>query len=49
MPTYDYICEKCQKTFEFFQSMSDDPIKNCPECNNAVSYTHLTLPTTPYV
>ena len=36
MPTYDYICDKCQKTFEFFQSMSDDPIKNCPECKNDI-------------
>ena len=36
MPTYDYICDKCQKTFEFFQSMSDDPVKNCPECKNDI-------------
>ena len=32
MPTYDYICNDCEKMYEYFQSMSDDPIKKCPEC-----------------
>ena len=32
MPTYDYICNECKKTFEYFQSMSADPITDCPEC-----------------
>ena len=32
MPTYDYICNECKKTFEHFQSMSDDPLTDCPEC-----------------
>ncbi len=34
MPTYDYFCEKCDKTYEFFQSMSDSPIQNCSKCNS---------------
>lgn len=29
MPTYEYQCEKCKKTFEVFQSMKDDPLKVC--------------------
>jgi putative FmdB family regulatory protein len=29
MPTYEYSCEKCGKTFEAFQSMKDDPFKTC--------------------
>ena len=33
MPTYDYICNDCKKMYEYFQSMSDAPIKECPECN----------------
>ena len=33
MPTYDYICNNCEKTYEYFQSMSDAPKKECPECN----------------
>jgi putative FmdB family regulatory protein len=31
MPTYDYSCEKCGKTFEIFQSMRDEPLKECPK------------------
>ena len=34
MPTYDYFCNKCDKTHEFFQSMSDSPVEKCPSCNN---------------
>jgi len=29
MPTYDYICNKCKKEFEVFQSMKDEPLKVC--------------------
>ena len=32
MPTYDYICNDCEKIYEYFQSMSDAPIRECPEC-----------------
>jgi putative FmdB family regulatory protein len=31
MPNYDYLCEKCNQTFEFFQSMKDEPLKICPQ------------------
>ena len=31
MPTYEYECEKCKKTFELFQSMRDDALTTCPE------------------
>ncbi len=34
MPTYDYVCDKCQHEFELFQSMKDDPIKTCPKCKS---------------
>lgn len=30
MPTYEYECPKCGKTFEVFQSMKDEPLKTCP-------------------
>ena len=36
MPTYDYICKKCDHTFEYFQAMSDTPLENCPECKSKV-------------
>jgi putative FmdB family regulatory protein len=29
MPTYEYNCQKCGKTFEVFQSMKDAPLKTC--------------------
>ena len=31
MPTYDYQCEKCKKSFELFQSMKDAPLTVCPK------------------
>jgi putative FmdB family regulatory protein len=31
MPTYEYRCEKCQGTFELFQSMKDPPLEVCPK------------------
>jgi putative FmdB family regulatory protein len=30
MPTYEYECAKCKKTFETFQSMKDDALTSCP-------------------
>ncbi len=32
MPTYDYVCDACNHSFELFQSIKDDPKKKCPEC-----------------
>jgi len=32
MPTYDYECRKCGHRFEFFQSITAEPLKKCPEC-----------------
>jgi len=31
MPTYDYECEKCGKSFEAFQSMKDKPFETCQQ------------------
>jgi putative FmdB family regulatory protein len=31
MPTYEYQCEKCNQTFETFQSMKDEPFVVCPK------------------
>jgi putative FmdB family regulatory protein len=31
MPNYDYVCAKCEKTFEVFQSMKDKPLTRCPD------------------
>jgi putative FmdB family regulatory protein len=32
MPTYDYVCDGCEHSFEEFQSMKDDPLTVCPKC-----------------
>jgi putative FmdB family regulatory protein len=31
MPTYEYECAKCRKTFEVFQSMKDAALTSCPK------------------
>ncbi len=36
MPYYEYECETCNKTFEVFQSMSDEPLTQCPTCSSPV-------------
>lgn len=43
MPTYEYLttdpdhsCEHCRAAFELQQSMSDKPLKKCPECGGTV-------------
>ena len=35
MPTYEYACSKCGHGFEQFQSMRDEPLKKCPQCNKS--------------
>ena len=32
MPTYDYRCRKCKRTFEVFHAMSDETPRRCPKC-----------------
>ncbi|MDR1611154.1 MAG: zinc ribbon domain-containing protein [Planctomycetota bacterium] len=32
MPTYEYECANCAHSFEEFQSMSDKPLRKCPQC-----------------
>jgi len=36
MPTYEYECKSCAFNFEIFQAMSDQPVKDCPECGKEV-------------
>jgi putative FmdB family regulatory protein len=32
MPTYSYVCDACGHRFNRFQSMTDAPVRECPEC-----------------
>ena len=38
MPTYKYKCDgTCRpRTFEYWQNMSDKPLKECPKCGGKV-------------
>ena len=36
MPTYEYECQECGHHFELFQSMSEQPVKQCPDCQGVV-------------
>ncbi len=32
MPTYDYRCGACHHEFESFQSITEAPLRKCPNC-----------------
>jgi len=32
MPIYEYACKNCGHTLDALQKMSDDPLRDCPEC-----------------
>lgn len=36
MPTYEYECLKCNHRFEVMQSITDEPLRVCPECGGKV-------------
>ena len=36
MPIYEYECDNCGARFERFQSIRDEPIRQCPTCSGQV-------------
>ena len=32
MPTYDYECDACGRSFERFQRITAKPVRTCPKC-----------------
>ncbi len=36
MPTYEYECKKCKRTFDVFQSITAKRLQKCPQCKGAV-------------
>jgi putative FmdB family regulatory protein len=32
MPTYEYVCDACDHSFDEFQYFSEEPLKKCPAC-----------------
>lgn len=35
MPTYQYVCDACKTSFEHFQQMTSEPLKEC-KCGGAL-------------
>ena len=33
MPIYEYRCDNCGHELEAFQKLSEDPLRECPECS----------------
>ncbi|MBI2461193.1 MAG: zinc ribbon domain-containing protein [Candidatus Rokubacteria bacterium] len=36
MPTYEYECEGCRRTYEIRQRISDPPLTACRECGGPI-------------
>lgn len=36
MPTYEYLCNKCEHAFEVVQSFDEAAIERCPKCDGGV-------------
>ncbi|MCE1187955.1 MAG: zinc ribbon domain-containing protein [Ignavibacteria bacterium] len=36
MPTYEYVCTECANEFDAFQSITADPLTECPKCKGKV-------------
>ncbi len=32
MPTYEYKCARCGYRFDFFQKITEEPLRECPRC-----------------
>ena len=41
--TYEYICEACGHQWEAQQSISADPLKDCPKCGEAKAKRQISL------
>lgn len=35
MPIYEYQCDACGHVFDKLQKMSDEPLKDCPQCEQS--------------
>ncbi len=37
MPTYEYQCLDCDRKVEYFQSIHEPPVTECPSCHGKMS------------
>ena len=35
MPIYEYVCDACGHELEALQAISDEPLRDCPDCQAA--------------
>src|SRR3974390_3046241 len=35
MPTYDYVCQACNHSFDELQTITEPPLKKCPKCGKS--------------
>lgn len=43
MPTYEYVCEGCGHHWEARQSMKDEPLRQCPSCQQPRARRQISL------
>ena len=43
MPTYEYLCNKCEHAFEVVQSFTEAAIEVCPICKGEVRKVYSTV------
>lgn len=36
MPSYTYKCKNCSHVFDTVQSISDEPLRECPKCQGEI-------------
>ena len=46
VPTYEYECSGCARTFEVRQRISEAPLERCPECGGRI---HRVLSAAPFI
>src|SRR5262245_3030685 len=46
VPTYDYRCDRCERTFEVRQRISEAPLTTCERCGGAI---HRLLSAAPFI
>lgn len=44
MPIYPYVCTACGHEFDSLQKISDDPLRDCPECGESGLRKRLAAP-----
>ena len=43
LPTYQYACIACDHAFEAFQTFSESPLTECPECKGELRKVYSTV------